>query len=155
MGNAPEKPVPAPRGGLTFPVTFSIRDSGHCPRAEHPPPAPRQRGKSQLEGRTGNLLLSPAPPVPQRSTAPARVLPRPIQGRRIPAGFPDTRLRDCLRSGSPGQRPLMNFHISDNPTETLSESSPSRGYFLIHYLTPIKSFKNVFPPLLRLETPSR
>lgn len=122
VGNAPENPVPAPRGGLTFPATFSIRDSGHCPQVEHPPPAPRERGKSQ-PGKDREPprfpVPAPAPPVPQRSTAPGRTLPRPIQGRKIPAGFPDTRPRDCLRSGSAGQHLLMNSNISDTPTETL------------------------------------
>lgn len=69
VGKAPENPVPAARGALTFPVTFSIRGSGHCPRAEHPPPAPGERGRSS-RGKTGSLLLSPAPPGPQRSPAP-------------------------------------------------------------------------------------
>lgn len=118
----PKTPFPLPEGGLTFPATFSIRDSGHCPPAEHPPPAPRERGKSQPgEDREPPRfpVPAPAPPVPQRSTAPGRILPRPIQGRKIPAGFPDTRPRDCLRSGSAGQHLLMNSNISDNPTETL------------------------------------
>lgn len=111
-GKGSRKPRPrSPRGADISSNLFSPR----CPRAEHPPPAPRERGKFQ----PGEASCSLWPDPSRSSTAPARVLPTPIQGRKIPAGVPGIRPRDCLRSSSPGQHPLMNSHISDNPTETL------------------------------------